>query len=217
MARVTSVFWRAVTDADFFNIERSRQAAPSGGGGQSYISISFRGLTHEDLGRFLEVDPPSLIGSQRPTVTLEDVGVVGEPQAQAPLEFAPRYQPPQADDRYRISRQNRQYQQRHPGWTADRGFPLAPDDVARRDLRMPDLSRLKVYIVRLDSGAYLAGFVNSDVRPPELPATPEVDRLFAENDPSHSAGVIEFDSQGVDLDAWAEAAQRARGLPGEGG
>jgi hypothetical protein len=50
MAQVVELLWRAVTAADFFNIERKREKGPTGGGGQTYISISFRGLTHTELG-----------------------------------------------------------------------------------------------------------------------------------------------------------------------
>lgn len=201
MPEIRQVFWRAVTPADFFNVERNRQAAPSGGGGQSYFSISFSGLTYDELGAFLGVSPPSLIGTTRPTLNLEDVGVIDSPQLTAALTFAPRYQPPQADDRYRITRQNRQYQNRHPAWTPARGFPRAPDDVlSSHDPRMPDLTYLKIYVARLDDGSFRAGFVNSGVALAGLPPAAAV--LFEPFDLHQSAGIIDFGPGTMTIDTW---------------
>ena len=202
MPSVVAVFWRGVTTADFFNIERGRGAAPSSGGGQSYLSISFAGVTHEELGRFLDVDPPRRVALDRPTVTLESVAVVDDPAVTAPLEFAPRYQPPNTDGRYRISRQNRQYQDRHPAWTSDRGFPHAPNDVFRSDPRMPDLTYLKVYVLKLDDGAYRAGFVNGPTPPVGFPSDPRLDVLFESFNKTASAGVIEFAAGDIPLETW---------------
>jgi hypothetical protein len=187
------VFWRAVTAADFFNVERSRDAAPSGGGGQSYFSISFAGLTYEDLGRFLSLDDPTAVGSERPTVLLTDVAVVDDPGASAPLTFGARYRPPKRDDRYRIARQNRQFQERHPAWTAARGFPRAPDDVlSAHDPRMPDLSHLKLFLLRLADGTYRAGYTNSNALPASLTQFPQLAPLFAPYDRDESAGIIDL-------------------------
>jgi hypothetical protein len=211
MPDVEMVFWRAITAADFFNVERSRQAAPLGGGGQSYISISFSGLTHEELGAFLQVVPPSLIATERPTVPL-DVRVVDDPEVRAPLVFAARYRPPRRDDRYRITRQNRQFQRRHPAWTRERGFPEAPDDVlSSGDPRLPDLANLKVYVVRTDEGDYLAGFVNSSERPAGFPADPRLDALFQPFELHRSAGLIELEPGAVSLEDWVAAARAAAG------
>lgn len=205
MAEIESLFWRGITVADFFNIERNRRAAPSGGGGQSYISISFRGVSYEELGRFLGVAPPSRVGTDRPTVLLSDVAVLDDPALTAPLEFASRYRPPSTDDRYRIAKQNRQFQDRHPAWTGIRGFPEAPDDVVRRDPRIPDLTHLKIYVARLDSGEYVAGFVNTGTVPASLAGVPGLDVLFEPYDEQRSAGLIEFTSGAFPLDALREA------------
>ena len=51
MADITHAFWRAVTNADFFNVERDQASGPTSGGGQLYFSISFGGdLDHADSG-----------------------------------------------------------------------------------------------------------------------------------------------------------------------
>lgn len=200
------LFWRAITAADFFTIERSRAAGPAGGGGQSYISISFAGLTYEDLGRFLGVAPPSRIGTDRPTVTLSDVGVAADPEIRAPLVFAPRYQPPQRDDRYRITTQNRQFQQRHPAWTPERGLPRAPDDVlGSDDPRIPELTYTKIYVLRLDDDEYLAGFFDSPTPPEYLPDDPRLSVLFRPYELHASAGVIDFAAGELTLEAWQRA------------
>lgn len=204
MTYVDMLFWRAITAADFFTIERSRDALPAGGGGQSYISISFAGLTHEELGRFLGVDPPNRIETERPRVELDGVGVVTDPTEVGNLVFAPRYQLPQADDRYRITTQNRQTQTRHPAWTARRGFPKAPDDVrSTDDPRMPDLTNLKVYVALLDSGEYVAGYVNRASLPPGAPA--KLSALFGPYDQQRSAGLIEFASNELLVDSLVAA------------
>lgn len=213
MADITRIFWRAVTNADFFNIERSREAAPEGGGGQSYISVSFRGLTHEELGEFLGVEPPSRIAADRPTVRLDSVPAVNEPSLHAPLEFAARYRPPRRDDRYRIARQNRQFQARHPAWTRSSGFPEAPDDVASSDdPRMPDLTYLKVYVLRLDTGEFYAGFTNTSTRPAEFPSDTGLNILFEPFHRDPSAGVIRFGPGSLPLEDWLVGERAAAGV-----
>jgi hypothetical protein len=199
------LFWRSITPADFFTIERGRAAGPSGGGGQSYISISFAGLDPDELGRFLNVSPPDRIVTERPRVPLPSVGVAADPDIVAPLVFAPRYQLPKTDDRYRIVTQNRQFQQRHPAWTAERGFPRAPDDIARNDPRMPDLTYTKIYVLRLDDGRYLAGHFDTPTPPAHLPADPRLDVLFRAFERARSAGVIEFGAGELPLAAWQRA------------
>jgi len=198
------IFWRAVTPADFFEIERGRSASSAGGGGQSYFSISFAGLTYEQLGRFLDVAPPDRIGIDRPTVTLPAVGVAEKPEVTASLVFAPRYQPPNTDDRYRITRQNRQFQRRHPAWTPDRGFPTAPDAVQRGD-PIPDLTYTKIYVLRLDDGGYLAGFFDSPTPPAGLPPDPRLGGLFRPFDRGNSAGLLEFGAGEIRLETWQHA------------
>ena len=215
MSGAASLFWRTITAADFFNIERSPDAAPVGGGGQTYISISFRGLTYVELGSFLGLGDPTLIGSTRPKVVLPAVASIVDAAAVAPLEFAPRYQPPQSDDRYRISRQNRQApaQLRHPAWTGAVGFPLAPDDVtSAHDPMLPDLTFLKVIVIRDVNDQYFAGFVNSNNRPASWPT--RLSQLFLPNDVTYSAGVIDFAPGELDMDNLVAGYAQAAGLAG---
>jgi hypothetical protein len=202
MAQVVELLWRAITAADFFNIERKREHGPSSGGGQTYISISFSGLTYTELGTFLGIVPPTSVGTTRPGKTLKAVAVVYDPKVSADLTFGPRYQPPQLGDRYCIATQNRQYrnQLRHPAWTAQYGFPEAHDEVSSRwDPRMPDLTYLKVFVVVSDDGSYAAGFFNSGVAPAPLGGVLGMRALFEPYDKRNSAGVVDLRSAGVTL------------------
>lgn len=211
MPYVSMIFWRAITAADFFNIERSPASAPTGGGGQTYISVSFRGLTHDELGRFLGVAPPNLITDNRPTVNL-NVSVARDLNVGASIEFAPRYRLPHMDDRYRISRQNRQSQNRHPAWSSVYGFPQAPNDVLFDDPRSPDLTYLKIFVAFLDDGQYVAGFFNSRHVPPGLQSDPRFQVLFLPYNEAQSAGLIELDPGVLTVAGLADASQEA-GIP----
>ena len=131
---------------------------------------------------------------------LTDPGTVG------PLDFRPRYQPPQRDDRYRIARQNRRRRtgERHPAWLPESGFPSAPGALSGPDdPAIPDLSLLKIVVLRSDDGDYHAWFVNSGARPPMLP--PEAEILFQPNAQSPPNGLIAFERP-VDVDVWRAAA-----------
>lgn len=206
MPRVAQIFWRAVTKADFFNVERGADAGPRTGGGQLYFSISFgHHLDHAALGAFLGVDPPEAIATTRPTARI-DASVLEEPSVSAPLEFRPRYQPPQPGDRYYVARQNRRRPngERHPAWMPARGFPTAPEDISGPDdPAVPDLSHLKICVLRDEEGAYHAAFVNRSGRPATLPAA--VDVLFAANADNPPNGLIDLRDEHSDLDDWRAA------------
>ena len=179
MPHVVEIFWRAVTKADFFNVERGTEAGPTSGGGQLYFSISFGShMDHATLGAFLGVDPPELIATTRPSALI-DAAVLDEPDVVAPLEFRARYRPPQPDDRYYIARQNRRRPngERHPAWMPESGFPAAPAYITGPDdPAVPDLSLLKICVARDDEAGYHATFVNWTARPAALPVS--VDVLF---------------------------------------
>lgn len=208
MSFVTEIFWRSVTPADFFNIERDRAHGPAGGGGQSYISISFQGLEQKELGRFLALGNPTDLARKRPRVEI-DAAVLGDETRRATLTFAPRYSLPHKDARYRIVKQNRQFQTRHPAWTESYGFPQAPDDVRKAgDPRLPDLTYLKICLIKMDDGSYAASFVNRDVRPPGAP--PELGSLFHPFDASDSAGIIRLPRGSLDREQLRRILSAAR-------
>ena len=210
MSGIDRIFWRAVTKADFFNVERGPHTGPASGGGQLYFSISFGDhLDHGDLGDFLGVEPPDAVRTTRPAQTI-NVAAIDDPGVLGMLEFRARYRPPQTGDRYYIARQNRRRDssERHPAWMPERGFPEAPDDVyGPDDPAIPDLSRLKIYILRDVDGGYHAGFANSSARPPGLPAA--VDELFRLNELGAPNALIHLDPALITVEAWRDALRGA--------
>ncbi len=218
MTAVRQILWRQVTDSDFVCVERSSDNTPASGGGQTYFSLSFGShLDKEDFGRFLGVDPPGRIATERPTVSVE-AGVLTDPADTEPIVFSPRYQDlSKSYDRYRIARQNRQRanQTRHPAWTARRGFPAAPDDIEdKTDPRMPDLSQLKLIVARCDDGAYLADYVNADQAPAGTPD--ELAVLFEPNRTVGPDGLISLEDGALSLSRLSTTCRRARQRPREG-
>jgi hypothetical protein len=217
MPSVSQVFWRAVTNSDYFNVERGPGTGPSSGGGQLYFSISFGDhLDHAALGTLLGVDPPESIATTRPSATI-DVAVLDDPDVIAPLEFRARYRPPRLDDRYYIARQNRRRPtgERHPAWMPDRGFPAAPADITGpNDPAIPDLSLLKICVLRDNDGGYHAAFVNSALMPMELPAS--VDVLFTTNADCPPNGLLLLPGGTSDLEDWRTALHQIDGMSREG-
>lgn len=171
--------WRRVTPGDFFRVECAPEYAPVGGGGQTYFDLTFGGLDKVAFARFLGVSRPKRILTEELTQSIP-AAVLTEPTRSADLEFQPRVRN-KSTNRYRIANQNRQRvgMERHPAWRGDRGFPAARDDIPNKeDPSMPDLSMLKLIIVRLDDGTYRADYVNG-AAPAGCPTELEV--LFRPN------------------------------------
>jgi Domain of unknown function (DUF3883) len=211
MATIRQILWRQVTDSDFVCVERSKENTPAGGGGQTYFSLGTR-LSRAGLGGFLGFDPPERINTEHSPVGI-DVAVLGESTRKELIEFRPRYQNG-SDTRYCIARQNRQRsdQIRHPAWTAARGFPAAPDDIAdKADPRMPDLSQLKLIIARCDDGTYLADYVNADQVPDGAP--PELAVLFKPNRTPRKDGLIDLNDGDLSARRLGAIIRRAQGRP----
>jgi len=215
MARVTQILWRQVTDSDFVCVERSRENTPVGGGGQTYFSLSFGDhLDKVDFGRFLGLEPPERIVTERPPVPIEAI-TLGNSESSEVIEFRPRYSnPSDSRDRYYIARQNRQRdnQVRHPAWRADRGFPIAPDDIASKtDPRMPDLTQLKLLVGRCDDGTYVADYVNADRLPMGAPVQLAI--LFEPNRFAGPDGLIDLTPDPPSVAELQKALDRARERP----
>ncbi|HEY0390777.1 MAG TPA: DUF3883 domain-containing protein [Solirubrobacterales bacterium] len=215
MAVVRQILWRQVTDSDFVCVERSPENTPEGGGGQTYFSLSFGSyLDKTDFGRFLGLEPPTRIADERPSVPIK-AEVLGDPLQREAIEFRPRYADPgDSRDRYYIARQNRQRanQIRHPAWMEERGFPVAPDDIAdKADPRMPDLSQLKLIVARCDDGVYLADYVNADRMPDGAPS--EMAVLFEPNRAVGPNGLIAFGDHELPPEWLAEIVYRAHRRP----
>ena len=189
---ITSLFWRKITRGDFFNLERSRDVGPTGGGGQLYIDIPLGGgISLEEFGRFISGAPLDDDDSNWDSIEVR-VGCVSDPTTVTPLTLTPRRG---QNRRYRIANQNRQAAggSRHPAWTDTRGFPRAPDDISSlSDSRMPDLSLLKVYIARSDQGRFYAGFTNTTHMPLAWPRMVGLEVLFEPNSEVGADGIFQI-------------------------
>jgi hypothetical protein len=144
--RIDRIWWRNVQLGEFYNIERHPQI--SGGHGSLYIEIPS------------SMVPPTLdfldaTGTALP-ITIE-AHVAGQPSISGPLEFHSK-----GGGRMRIANQNRQQEnsQRHPAWTAARGFPTTPDGVRNREEARSYFPKggLRIYIAKTVEGEYYAGF-----------------------------------------------------------
>ncbi len=198
LGAITSIFWRKVTPGDFFNIERTTDAGPQGGGGQLYIDIPLSDqvgrLSPESFGRFFTGEPLAENSVDWGPIPLT-VYTASSPVIQHSLLLTPRRGP---NRRYRIANQNRQAAggQRHPAWSPERGFPQAPDDIAtRRDDRIPDLGHLKVFIAGTDRREFLAGYVNSATMPASWPRGTGLETLFRRNMDVAADGIIEINAE----------------------
>lgn len=147
---IDCIWWRNVQPGEFYNIERHHQL--QGGGGALYIEIP-SSMVPATLD-FLDATGANV--DELPVITIE-AGVVGQPGLSGPIEFQRK-----KGSRMRIARQNRQQpnSQRHPAWTAARGFPTAPDDVSSTEEALPyfPAGGLRVYIAKTVEGDYYAGF-----------------------------------------------------------
>lgn len=147
---VDRIWWRNVQPGEFYNIERFHRIP--GGGGSLYIEIP-SSMVPETLD-FLDATGTNV--EAMPVITIQ-AGVVALSGVSGPIEFQRK-----AGGRMRIARQNRQQpnSQRHPAWTAARGFPSAPDDVRSREEARPYFPEggLRIYIAKTTEGEYFAGF-----------------------------------------------------------
>lgn len=157
--RIDRIWWRNVQPGEFYNIERHHQI--KGGGGSLYIEIP-SSMVDATLD-FLNVTGANV--DELPVITIE-AGVIGEPGLSGPIEFHRK-----AGSRMRIARQNRQQpnSQRHPAWTAARGFPTAPDGVGNKEEALPYFPEggLRIYIAKTVENEYYAGFTKGP-RPADM-------------------------------------------------
>lgn len=166
---IHGIWVRGLPPNNFFNIERSPAAAPSGGGGALYIEVPSSVVP--SLLQLLGRDAGGPIPDELPIET----AVIGDPAVSAPLIWRSK-----TGKRMRLF-QNRQSgaDVRHPAWRADRGFPAAPDNVASKEEAAPFIaSGLRVYVVRTENDGDFAGFLVGSY-PDSWPEIPELRALFA--------------------------------------
>lgn len=179
---IDRIWWRNVQPGEFYNIERHHQI--EGGGGSLYIEIP-NSMVAATLD-FLDVTGVNV--DSLPVITIQ-AGVVGHPGLTGPIEFQRK-----KGSRMRIARQNRQQpnSQRHPAWTAARGFPSAPDDVRNKEEALPYLPEggLRIYIAKTVEGDYYAGFTKGP-RPAGMKPTHPMWDLYPQG--KAVGGVIDAD------------------------
>lgn len=178
---IDRIWWRNVQPGEFYNIERFHRI--KGGGGSLYIEIP-SSLVPATLD-FLDATGVNV--DQLPVITIQ-AGVVGQPGLSGPIEFQRKQ-----GGRMRIARQNRQQpnSQRHPAWTAARGFPTAPDSVSSTNDALPFFPNggLRIYIAKTIEGAYYAGFTMG-VRPATMKPNDPAWELYSQD---KVGGVINSD------------------------
>ena len=181
---IDSIWHRKITPGDFRAIERSPSAGPSSGGGQLYIDIPL--TVRDGLFSMLCLRAPDSPDGEWPQASIE-ARVIGDPSISAMLNFDHNRQ---GDPRYRIRNQNRQSMgsERHPAWTSEMGFPVAPDDISSTDPVEEYLGDgYRIYIVSTRSGDYFAGFTAGSELPRDWSKGMGLEALF---DPSSPGGLI---------------------------
>lgn len=178
LVEVDGIWVRPVTSSNFFDIERERHQRGGGGGSSLYIDIPSSHVPDllDLLGHDAETE---FTGFEIPT------GVVGAPDVDAPLIWAPK-----SGGRMRLF-QNRQSGPdiRHPAWRAARGFPMAADSIASTDEAravLDGVGGLVVYVVKTKAGDFLAGFLTGEY-PADWPDQGDLRGLFSDG------GVVRFD------------------------
>ena len=169
--RIDRIWWRNVQPGEFYNIERIHRIA--GGGGSLYIEIP-SSMVPATLD-FLDATGANV--DALPVITIE-ARVAGRPSESGPIEFHRK-----KGGRMRIARQNRQQpnSQRHPAWTAARGFPSAPDDIRSKEEALPYFPNggLRIYIAKTVDGDYYAGFTKGP-RPENMKPSDPMWELYPE-------------------------------------
>jgi hypothetical protein len=159
---VAMIWWRNVQLGEFYNIERYPRI--EGGGGALYIEIP-SSLVPDTL-EFLDAENVRVEAFDPIVISAR---VVGDPEVRGTIEFRSK-----KGGRMRIANQNRQQpsSQRHPAWTAERGFPRAPDSVRSSGEARPYFPEggLRIYIAKTFDGDYYAGFTKGP-RPTTMPAS----------------------------------------------
>jgi hypothetical protein len=179
---ITGIWVRRLSHSNFRDIERHPSAGPRGGGGALYIEAPSR-----DVPALLELlgkDPDDPPDGPFEIATR----VAGAPEVSAPLVWSTK-----SGDRMRLF-QNRQSGVRHPAWTAERGFPEAPDDIRTIEEAarlIPD--GLRVYVARTEGDNYDAGFLVGPY-PADWPDDEVLRALFT------GAGGVRFLTQGLYLE-----------------
>lgn len=138
-----------ISAATLYNIERTTDDNPVGGGGAVYIQVA-KGLV-AGLLQFLKSEYPD-----NGEVLEVKVGNFLEPsQAQETLTFSSKSQ-----GRMRIANQNRHRAKRLSAWSPEEGFPSlgAGQNTEEARVVLEEIKGLRIFLVRGDDGNIWAGY-----------------------------------------------------------
>lgn len=169
-ARIVAIWWRELQDGEFFNMERSTRLYANGNGAL-YIEIP-KGITAETL-TFFDRTPADLLGGGFQVLAVP----LGSTDGLAfPIDIKIK-----SSARLRIANQNRQAtpNRRHPAWSSAAGFPIAPDDVAKREDAVAYLPEggVRIFIAKDADGTFYAGYTAGPA-PAEIADTSRLRRLY---------------------------------------
>lgn len=190
MELIEQLYFRAVTPSDFRNMYEL--AVPDTGHGQTYIEAA--GISDDSLRSFLcyaEENESGTAAEPRPTYFF-NCHVLGDPQQQAFMEFAPR-----RGRNYRISRQTTS--NRHPAWRPSNRFPEPHRNSTGAYIDSSDfagiIDNLIVVVIRSSHRKYYAWFCNEPSMPDSWPKNIGLESLFIDK----RRGILSFDKCQVQL------------------
>ncbi len=174
------IWWREITPEDLYAMEKSSR------GLRGRTALEVRPVPH--LLHFLGLDRAAQDD------TWDDVRivarVVGDPDVSAPLVFKAH----RRHGVYELPSQNRHddRHERHPAWLPEHGWPdVVPGSVEEAKQVIADLGGLHVYLARVESGQYFAGFTVGAALPAGWPRSCEP--MFT----GSGSGVIDVGSASV--------------------
>lgn len=138
-----------ISAATLYNIERTTDDNPIGGGGAVYIQVA-KGLV-TDLLRFLRSEYPN----NGEVIDLEVGNFLSPLKPQETLTFSSKSQ-----GRMRIANQNRHRAVRLSAWSSDEGFPRLEAGQNTEDARavLEEIGGLRIFLVRGEDGNIWAGY-----------------------------------------------------------
>lgn len=181
---VKTIFIKNLTPGDFWTGERAPHTN-SGGGGGTYFDVPLGSISAERLADFCGSSIPE--NGRWPELPIL-AAVLGDPIVTQTIEFGAR----QNNGRYKINNQSRRIgeRSRHAAWTSHYGFPEISDADASLingagdrtlpvgDPRVPDVSNVRLLIIRTICGSYYASFINTAVAPLSWPTGIGLERVF---------------------------------------
>lgn len=169
---VEKILYRRITKSDFRSIEGHGNKDKGKGGGQGYIDLSGIDGEYAAIVDFCKYGQKTLVGGDWPDLSI-DCYEIGTEQEQR-LDIATRTGSG-IERNYRI---RNQFQDRHPAWKTEAGFPAIPNQIkeiedndarwARMNQEIPSIignrekqnpSTLTVYVVRTTKRRYYAGYL----------------------------------------------------------